>query len=816
MADDQVVVELVAKVDQLQSGLTQAVEALRSAVDSIKSDTHELAETSKETENALEKMLSMETFDFAKERLTEFFELMKEGFESTIVHAEEFSLSNAKFAAMMGTSETEAAGLSAALRGVGSSSEQYESMALRLEMRLKTMEPAMNQMGIATRDASGQLLGGNELMQNALSAMQGYKAGTDQNAFALEVFGRKAADVYDLIRVSQEDVEHQIDLYKEMGVTLEGTGSDAQQFESGMNDLHTILEALEVKIGQQLMPVMITGFEWLGQHGPELLGEVEKKVEELSGGIIKLTNDFMSFVGAVGKTISWFDKMGDLADKLDDPRNEHGLDTLKQMGEMIMGIGQDAGDAAGHVDGLAASWDSLKAAIAGATDYGDHGESLGMSYEAGNPYKKSGGSKRFTAPKKGGGRDNSADTEIKDDEKLQLERVSAEEATNQHLLSMGQETVETFVAQQRQLEDERYAIQSAALEKELALPNRTKAERQKTNDEIKLLEQTHVDALLKIDQDGESRRAALAKEQLANELRADDERLKSGIAALQEQANLGQISLAQRDAQEMELTQTVRREQLARLDGELATLTPGTKAYEDVVKQKEKIEKQFTADLKAENAQRARDVEASVKTWVTPMTSGFKTAISDMIVHGKSFSDAMTSMGDAILSGFVDLCLQLAEHWLILQITNAAVAQSTQASLGVAQVTSNAAVGAAGAAASQAAIPLVGPVLAATAAAETFSMIMGYSPIASAAGGMVLDRDQLVFAHTQEMILPSSLSSGLKSMIESGGGGGNSFAFHNTINAPQQATLSQMLSSQGDAMMAWINQKSRDGAFRRR
>lgn len=59
-------------------------------------------------------------------------------------------------------------------------------------------------------------------------------------------------------------------------------------------------------------------------------------------------------------------------------------------------------------------------------------------------------------------------------------------------------------------------------------------------------------------------------------------------------------------------------------------------------------------------------------------------------------------------------------------------------------------------------------VLAPIMAAATFTGVAAYKTLASAAGGMDVDQDQLVKVHSKEMILPSNLTSGLKNIISAG------------------------------------------------
>src|SRR5579862_3958464 len=166
MPDSTVTVELIAKIDDLKGGMADATATTRDAtsamavsfeqfndamehvtnaitiaiddmshhmqegMSALRSSTEEHGEkTESKLGELTESVKTFFEFEYIKEGLELFkkgLELIQEGFEATVVKAEEFGISNAKFAAMMGVSEATAAGLSAALRGVGSSAQEYE------------------------------------------------------------------------------------------------------------------------------------------------------------------------------------------------------------------------------------------------------------------------------------------------------------------------------------------------------------------------------------------------------------------------------------------------------------------------------------------------------------------------------------------------------------------------------------------------------------------------------------------------------------------------------------------------------------------
>ncbi len=190
--------------------------------------------------------------------------MLKHTFEEIVEKAEAFGIQNAQLAATLGIDQQEAAGLSGALQAVGSSTDSYVGMVMKLERQLKTNEAALNSYGMTTRDVNGHLLTGQELMDSAIATMQQYKAGTDQNEFALEAFGRGAAEVYTIMRANKELQDAYSDTLNEFGVNVGPRATaEALNMEHAHAKLKAQTEALQLVIGQALLPVvtqMLTDF----------------------------------------------------------------------------------------------------------------------------------------------------------------------------------------------------------------------------------------------------------------------------------------------------------------------------------------------------------------------------------------------------------------------------------------------------------------------------------------------------------------------------------------------------------------------------
>jgi hypothetical protein len=592
----------------------------------------------------------------------------------------------------------------------------------------------------------------------------------------------------------------------------------SQKLEGALNDLHTMVTALGLNIGQKLMPVVTKGLEWLGHDGKVLIVELMKAIDSLIDTLIALAK---TAVEATGDVLHAFEGMRDKVKPLiDDLSNIWAdLNFKAHADHSLASMGTGADDAAQSVAKLAEAWDKLKVSLTAALDktapqghLGGGGRNIEHPGEA-NPYAQGGGDRSFVEPKKGKGNktgEKMRNEEIQAAQKLSEERIAIEESTNQHLLSMGQESVEDFISRAHALENEKYQVKNAALQKELTLHAADKAAEQKTRDEIEQLYLTHQGALIKIDQDRESRLAAQAKAALADFIRIDDEKLAEGMESIKRLVAAEQIGTDQEFAMQTELTQKIRVEELRRLDDEISALKAGTTAYGKATDERAKLAEKFTKDQEKNEDAHTAKIQADTTKWLQPMTSSFTTALNDMAFHQRSFADSMRGMFLSMAEGFAQMCEKMLEDWIVKEVAGTAVHEGNA----VAQITASAGVAGAAGASSQAGIPIIGPALAAAAGAAMIALVLGYESLAHASGGMVLDRDQLVFAHANEMILPAHLSQGVQSMISNGttnNGGSTTLNYTPTVHGSPDVSLHQLLRDQGGAMLAYLAQARRDG-----
>jgi hypothetical protein len=167
-----------------------------------------------------------------------------------------------------------------------------------------------------------------------------------------------------------------------------------------------------------------------------------------------------------------------------------------------------------------------------------------------------------------------------------------------------------------------------------------------------------------------------------------------------------------------------------------------------------------------------------------------------MIQGTLTFSQGMSRVWVSMLTEFRNMLIQMLLEWvkheadkLIISLTtnqqqtaSSAAAAAQQSSISLAttlkEVSHAAVAGAAKAYEAMAGIPIVGPILGAAAAAATFSAIMAFGALASAAGGMdEVPHDMIMQVHKSESVMSPGLSSFVRNAAASasgqGGGGGN-------------------------------------------
>lgn len=241
------------------------------------------------------------------------------------------------------------------------------------------------------------------------------------------------------------------------------------------------------------------------------------------------------------------------------------------------------------------------------------------------------------------------------------------------------------------------------------------------------------------------------------------------------------------------------------------------KAYGDEMDRlKEKVASLESEILKlqSENMPVWQQIQMDMENAAQAGFNSFNSGLIKMIEGGQSFARTMQAAWTSMATGFITDVLKMGEKWVEQHIIMAAAAKlfstmgfasgagttAAEISAGKAQIASDAGVAAAGAYASQAWIPLVGPELGAAAASAAFAQVMGY--MAFEQGGIVPGRSGMAvpaIVHGGEMVLPTSLS---RKMQESAGGAGRHIhmTYAPTVNAISSKGVADVLREHGEVL----------------
>ncbi len=765
MADDQIAVEVIGKTDGLSSSMNQAGSTVQSAMDRIKGAFTHVREEGLNLESfitgfaggALGTVLVQ-----AIEGALQAFEKLGETFEKLIENAAEFGVQTGKLANILGSTELQAAAVNQAMHGIGKTGDDYANTIVKLTIRMKTQEGAWNALGVATRNSKGELLGAQQILENGLSVMNTYKAGTDRNAFAVEFFGRTAKEAGELVHVTSGYIQEQAMYMEKLGVNTTDAEEQSVEFNTTMNTLSGIVQDLGLRIGQTLLPQ-------LTQWGEDLKGPLSDGIKQVGDLLVALIDIIMIVVGAFGQLMS---VAGGAIDAMNTAAIGLGESTHKLLTGDFAGAWKSFGDTGTKVlDGTSARIQQMGKDAQVTQEYlkqlmdPDHKPIHTTGGEGG----REGEGKAYVAPPSAGSEKAAAakqqDAMLADYKKFKGEEIQTDEQSahahaaiakqqNDNDLALGKITKQQHTQNAKDISEAEYQAEKAGLEKKVQLAGQDHLAKQKALDDIKLLELKHQADILQIEGQGIEKSKGLQAKKTKDAKDAGDQRVK--------------------DAKH---------------------------ADDQIVKDEKKA-----AD---ESANAWKGMSSSI-------TSSFGNAIKGMIHGTMTWKEALGSIIDSVVDSFIDMGIQMLQNWISTLIEKEFATKASEATTATTTIAGAAAQAGANAFAATAAIPVTGPGLAPAAGAAAYAGAMAYEGLAFAEKGMVLDKDRLVYAHKDEQILPANIARGMTNIINdqshrASKGGDNHLTYSPTVNAPGHKKLSQLLNEEAHTMRAWMLAQQRDG-----
>jgi hypothetical protein len=195
---------------------------------------------------------------------------------------------------VFGMTAEKATSMSVALRLAGISSETFEGMAFKVGRTLKSNSEEFTRLGVVTTDASGKLLPMDQILQNVYKRMLDFKAGTDQNLFALTAVGRSAKDFSSDMERLNTVTERAAIVQARLGIEM---GPDRiaaiERYRVDLNEFKIVLETIGEKIGAEVLPRLQGMAQWFNEYGPAAI-----KV------IIDIVKGFISVLQVLGTSIA--------------------------------------------------------------------------------------------------------------------------------------------------------------------------------------------------------------------------------------------------------------------------------------------------------------------------------------------------------------------------------------------------------------------------------------------------------------------------------------------------------------------------------
>lgn len=212
-------------------------------------------------------------------------------FKAAVEQAASFTEESLKLGNALGTTATEASTFLAALADIDVSQEEFVSAAKNLSKEIKNNESGLQAMGLKTRDAAGQLRPLNQLVVEAVDVLNGYKAGTDRAIAGQVMFGKGFDINSNLTKLNSETLKENAELQGRLGLLVGQDSVQAfQAYDAAMDQANLTMKAGQVAVGNALLPALTKLAEWFVAIGPAAIVVIKGALGGLLAGFWALKN----------------------------------------------------------------------------------------------------------------------------------------------------------------------------------------------------------------------------------------------------------------------------------------------------------------------------------------------------------------------------------------------------------------------------------------------------------------------------------------------------------------------------------------------
>lgn len=636
-------------------------------------------------------------------------------------------------ARVMGVSTNEAQLWRVALEDVGGSQEDLQGAARGMSRQLKENEDAMNSMGLATRDAAGNLRPMNELLSDGLEVLNGYKEGADRSLASQQLFGRGVDASSKLLLVNKTALSDAAQTVEDLGLQVgENAVAAWKEYDAATDRAGFSLQGLVKTVGASVMPVFSDLINMFNAVMPAAIVVVRGAVGGLASAFHLVRNG----------VVVLFETINALVVTVAEPIRALG----EAIGRALVGDFTGAASAIKGIGGvISGAWSTaMNNMVASSQRTRDRIDAIFSPDLALGEPEGTRGKKTFTPPPKKG---------------EAAKEESAIPALELQLLTEKQGFAQRDALHEFAKTSERDFWANILNTVELSGKDRIAVQRKIATLEVDILREKARETQ-QLDAIG---RASFRDSELA--------KVEQEQQTAQQAVALGQSTKAELLVQEEGFEQ--RRFEIRRqaLEASLAVLDPTRDPVQvaQVNEQLEQLEQQHQLALGAIRGQAAVEAQQQSLQLAGTLQSGFASVIARIGTSITSIGGFVKSMLSVVVGTFVQMLAQMAAKWLVTKLLMKAISKAT--ALG--EISAEAGKAGAGGVASMAAAPFPINLGAPAFGAAMSALAFGFAPLASASQGFDIPAGlaPITQLHPREMVLPEKQADVIRDLADGDGAG---------------------------------------------
>lgn len=162
-----------------------------------------------------------------------------------------------------------------------------------------------DKLGISIYDANGELKNQEEMMWEAMSALQSMENQTEKAAIANDLFGRSGSELMPLLNGATGSIEAMRNQAHELGLVMSDETVDAGvKLTDTIDQTKRALSAIGVEIGGALMPIFQKVFEWVLEKMPRIKEIVGTVFRAIGSAITAVKNAFAEYMPIIRELVS--------------------------------------------------------------------------------------------------------------------------------------------------------------------------------------------------------------------------------------------------------------------------------------------------------------------------------------------------------------------------------------------------------------------------------------------------------------------------------------------------------------------------------